>query len=186
MTSPPPGSQSVSQPAHLRLPPPSTSAPPSTSSAYSSPASSYASPGPVFVGPATSSSIAEQTSPVTTLPPISLPQRLGPLAQQITLPPLPKAGRKPLTTPPKDNRQRQNREAQRTYRRNQREEMQLLRDKESGWTRTARDGKAVIEDVIRVADQLPAEYRQRLQTHALGRFYEDLSKWAEGENKGDS
>jgi hypothetical protein len=91
-----------------------------------------------------------------------------------------------LTTPPNDNRQRQNREAQRTYRRNQREEMQLLRDKESGWTRTARDGKAVIEDVIRVADQLPPEYRQRLHTNALGRFYEDLTKWAEGEKKDEN
>jgi hypothetical protein len=181
MTSPQPH-----PPAHLRLPPPSTSAPPSTSSTYSSPASSYASPGPAVSGPPASSPALHHTSPATSLPPISIPQRLGPLAQQITLPPLPKAGRKPLTTPPKDNRQRQNREAQRTYRRNQREEMQLLRDKESGWTRTARDGKAVIEDVIRVADQLPPEYRQRLHTNALGRFYEDLTKWAEGEKKDEN
>src|ERR1700712_1370970 len=70
-------------------------------------------------------------------PPRDNVSSLGPLAAAVTLPPLPKAGRKPLTTPPKDNRQRQNREAQRTYRRNQREEMQTLRDKESQWIRTA-------------------------------------------------
>ena len=56
--------------------------------------------------------------------------------------------------------------------------MQALRDKESGWTRTAREGKAVIEDVIRVADQLPPEVRGQLQTDALGRFYEDLERWS--------
>jgi hypothetical protein len=180
MTSPPP--PALPPPSHLRLPPPTT-APPSSSSTYSSPASSYAEPqraGSVSSSGAVPSSGAVQ-SPTnsTTLPPIILPTRFGPLAQPISLPPLPKAGRKPLTTPPKDNRQRQNREAQRTYRRNQREEMQALRDKESGWTRTAREGRALLEDVFRAADTLPPELRQRLFIPALGRFYDDLEKFAD-------
>jgi hypothetical protein len=102
---------------------------------------------------------------------------LGPLAAAVTLPPLPKAGRKPLTTPPKDSRQRQNREAQRTYRRNQREEMQTLRDKESQWIRTAREGQVVIEDFLRATDTMPPELRQRLPTYSLERLYDDLSKY---------
>jgi hypothetical protein len=56
--------------------------------------------------------------------------------------------------------------------------MQSLRDKESDWTKTAQEGKVVIEDVIRVAEQLPPEVRHQLSTQALRQFYEDLDKWS--------
>lgn len=168
---------------NLRLPPPNVNYV-YTSSGYPSPGStssrSSVSSGSSSAHNGNREQNSASLSPITaTLPPLNLPTpKLGPLAQPVNLPPLPKAGRKPLTTPPKDNRQRQNREAQRTYRRNQREEMQTLRDKESYWTKTAREGRNTIEDIIRMADQLSPELKHRLQTHGLERLYDDLSRYA--------
>jgi hypothetical protein len=152
---------------------------PSAESARSS-SSGYSSPSTTSIG-TNLPSLNLTTSYRNQSPPLQASNSsLGPLAALVTLPPLPRAGRKPLTTPPKDNRQRQNREAQRVYRRNQKEEMQALREKEMQWIRTAREGRTVIEDILRLADTMPLEYRQHLDTYGLERFFDELAKYTGG------